>query len=95
MDEKVNDMNASLISLIIGLSINYALSKNMFSSEVEQNRIQGFKDISNGSCKDYYATSVYDPNYVDVSKQENKDPHKYNDPDLNDMKDVALIDRKN
>jgi len=87
MDEKVNDMNASLISLVIGLSINYALSKNMLSTEVQKK--EGFYDVGNGRCNDYYAKSVYDPEY-----EKDKKEIKYTDPDLEDMKDVALIDRK-
>ncbi len=94
MDEQVNDMNASLISLVIGLSINYALSKHIFSSEGEHKRLEGFKDVANGSCRDYYTTSVYDPNYKPLPAQPNKVKKEYTDPDLEDMEDVALVDRK-
>jgi hypothetical protein len=88
MDEKVNDLNASLISLAIGLTINYALSH-----QKKENFHEGFQDIANGSCRDYYTTSVYDPNYKPLPRQPNHDPRQYRDPDIEDMKDVALLDR--
>lgn len=78
-EKEVNDMNASLISLAVGLGANYLLSKN-----ITKEKHEGFQDIANGSCKDYYTTSVYDPKYK---------PIKYSDPDIKDMEDIAMIDK--